>query len=121
MTTPEPTSPAMASQGEMISARLAEIGMSVSHFARALGVRSSFIHAVRTGKRRLTKPATVERAAAVLGISADRLYVAGGHLPPDAWTIIKRRPQLVRALRVLDAKLDAREGQFVSRPRMNTR
>ncbi len=110
MTTGEP-----ASQGEMISARLAETGMSVSHFARALGVRPSFIHAVRTGKRRLTKPATVERAAEVLGISADTLYVSAGHLPPDAWMIVKRRPQMVQALRLLSAKLDAREVQQATR------
>ncbi|HEV2108268.1 MAG TPA: helix-turn-helix domain-containing protein [Thermomicrobiales bacterium] len=97
-----------ASQGEIITERLSEIGMSVSHFARALGVTPSFIHAVRTGKRRLTKPATVERAADVLGISADRLYVSAGHLPPDAWQIVKRRPQMVQALRLMSAKLDAR-------------
>ena len=111
MVATKPTSSAMASQGDMISARLAELGMSVSHFAWALGVRPSFIHAVRTGKRRLTKPATVERAAEVLGISADALYVSAGHLPPDVWRIVKRRPRMVQALRVLDAKLDARKIQ----------
>ena len=115
MVTPEPTSPAMASQGELITEQLSELGMSVSQFARALGVTPSFIHAVRTGKRRLTKPATVERAAEVIGISADTLYVSAGHLPLDAWEIIKRRPQMVQALRLMSAKLDARKDEQVRR------
>jgi transcriptional regulator with XRE-family HTH domain len=93
-------------QGQLITQRLSEIGMSVSAFARALGVRPSFVHAVRTGKRRLTKPETVERAAHILGIPADELYVAGGYLPPDCWEIIKRRPILVQGLRNLDARID---------------
>ncbi len=101
MPTTEPST-----QAEIITARLAETGMSVSAFARALEVQPSFVHAVRTGKRRLTRPETVERAAHILGIPADELYVAGGHLPPDAWTIIQRRPMLVQALRMFDAKLD---------------
>lgn len=63
MHTIEPTPPTPTSQAELVSQRLDEIGMSVSSFARALGVRPSFVHAVRTGKRRFTKPATVERAA----------------------------------------------------------
>lgn len=109
MATTEPTS-----QAEIITERLAETGMSVSAFARRLGVRPSFVHAVRTGKRRLTKPETVERAAEVLGLPADELYVAGGHLPPDAWTIIQRRPMLVEALRMFDAKLD-RDADHVRR------
>ena len=121
MVTPKPTSPATVSQAEIVTQRLLATGMSVSEFARALAVRPSFTQAVRTGKRRLTRPATVERAAEVLGISADTLYVSAGHLPSDAWKIIKRRPQMVQALRVLDARLNAREGQFVSRPRRNTR
>ena len=115
MVTTEPTSPARASQAEIVTERLAETGMSMSHFARALGVTPSFIHAVLTGKRRLTKPATVERAAEVLGISADTLYVSAGHLPPDAWMIVKRRPQMVQALRLLSAKLDARKVQHGDR------
>jgi transcriptional regulator with XRE-family HTH domain len=101
MPTLDPTS-----QAELVSQRLIETGMSVSAFARELGVQPSFIHAVKTGKRRITRPATVERAAEVLGIPADELYVTGGHLPPDCWVIIQRRPEMVRALRVLDAKLD---------------
>ena len=100
-----------ASQAEIVTARLAEIGMSVSAFARALGVQPSFVHAIKQGQRRLTKPETVERAATVLGIPADVIYVAGGHLPPDAWTIVKRRPGLVQSLRLLDARIDAREAQ----------
>lgn len=110
-----------ASQGELITERLSEIGMSVSQFAREFGVRPSFIHAVRTGKRRLTKPETIERAAIMLGIPADQLYVSAGHLPPDCWAIIQRRPQMVRALRALDAKLDAREEQLVTRLGINIR
>ena len=95
-----------AFQGELITQRLAETRMTVSAFARALGVQPSFVHAVKTGTRRLTKPETVEKAAAILGIPADALYVSAGHLPPDAWTIHQRRPGLVQVLRNLDARLD---------------
>ncbi len=109
MSTVEP-----ASQAEIITQRLAEIGMSVSAFARALGVQPGFIHAIKAGERRLTKPETVERAAAILGLPADELFVAGRHLPPDAWAIIQRRPEMVQALRNLNARLD-REAQQVRR------
>jgi transcriptional regulator with XRE-family HTH domain len=115
MFTLEPTS-----QGELITQRLVELELSVSEFARRLGVQPSFIHAIKKGQRRITKPATVERAAHILAIPVDELFVAGGHLPPDAWTIIQRRPMLVQALRALDAKLD-REGQLVTRLGVNTR
>jgi plasmid maintenance system antidote protein VapI len=84
MTTVEPASSVVPSQGDLISQRLAEIGMSVSQFARAFGVQPSFIHAIKKGQRRLTRPETVEKDARILGISSDRLYVAGGHLPADA-------------------------------------
>lgn len=95
-----------ASQAELITQRLSELGMTVAQFAHALGVQPSFIYSVMKGERRLTRPETVEKAAHILGIPADELYVAAGHLPPDAWTIIQRRPMLVQALRVLAAKLD---------------
>jgi plasmid maintenance system antidote protein VapI len=88
--------------------------MSVSAFARTLGVRPGFIYAIKKGQRRLTRPATVERAAHILGLPADILYVSAGHLPPDCWTIIQRRPGLVQVLRNLDARLD-REAQQVRR------
>jgi transcriptional regulator with XRE-family HTH domain len=102
-------------QSELITQRLAEIGMSVSAFARELGVRPSFVHAIKKGQRRLTRPATVERAAHILGLPADILYVSAGHFPPDCWTIIQRRPELVQGLRLINARIDAREAQHAPR------
>jgi transcriptional regulator with XRE-family HTH domain len=103
------TTTEFTSQAEIITARLAETGMSVSEFARRLGVQPSFVHAIKKGKRRITKPETIERAAAILGLPADTLYVSARHLPPDAWTIIQRRPEMVQAVRTLDARLADRE------------
>ncbi len=100
-----------ASQAEIITERLAELELSVSQFARELGVRPSFVHAVRTGKRRITKPVTVEKAAHILGIPANELYISARHLPPDCWEIVRHRPEMLRAIRALDAKIDAREAQ----------
>jgi plasmid maintenance system antidote protein VapI len=104
----------LASQGELITQRLVETGMSVSAFARELAVRPSFIHVVRTGKRRLTKPATVERAASILGVSSDRLYLAIDRQPPDVLRLTQKHPILLDAVRKLGAKLDAQEVQHGS-------
>ncbi len=110
----EPTHAVVPSQADLISQRLAEIGMSVHAFAVAMGKSHSYIWNVVHGQRRMTAPETIARTASILGVPQDRLYVSAKHLPPDVWVILQRRPQLVQAVRALNARLD-REAQHATR------
>jgi plasmid maintenance system antidote protein VapI len=111
----EPASPAVPSQGDIINQRLAEIGMTVHAFARAMGLSHTYIWNVVHGHRHMTAPETIARAASILGIPQDWLFVSARRLPDDIWMILQRHPQLVQALRVLDAKLDDREAHHATR------
>ena len=101
----EPRSPAAVSQAGLVSQRLSEIGMSASQFARALGVAPAYISNMLRGTKRLTKDETIQRAAEVLGISSDRLYLAIDRVPPDVLAMTQKHPILLEAVRKLAAKL----------------
>ena len=88
------------SQGALIRARRAELGLSRGALAREMNKSPAFLVQVERDERRLTLPATVEAAARALHLTADEVWHAGGRIPadiaaflvanPSVWPVIRR-------------------------------
>lgn len=69
--------------GDVVRARRTELAIGLNDFAERLGISPGYWSRI---ERNLDKPPSdevVERAAAILGIPLDRMFVEAQRLPPD--------------------------------------
>lgn len=95
-------------QGQILKARLDEIGMSPMELSRQLDVTPSFVTHVIKGRKRITTPERIDQVAQITGISSDELYLAIDVLPPDVERAIQRHPQMLTIIRQAAKQLDER-------------
>jgi transcriptional regulator with XRE-family HTH domain len=89
--------------GEVVRARRTELGIGLNDLAERLGISPGYWSRI---ERNLDKPPSdeiVQRAAAVLGIPLDALFVEAQRLPPDMRKDIGRAVLAYRRMRVLRA------------------
>jgi transcriptional regulator with XRE-family HTH domain len=89
--------------GDVVRARRTELGIGLNDLAERLGISPGYWSRV---ERNLDKPPSdeiVQRAAAVLGITLDALFVEAQRLPPDMRKDMGRVVLAYRRMRTLRA------------------
>ncbi len=89
--------------GLSVRARRTEQGIGLNDFAERLGVTPAYWSRVEREQEKPPRDELVERAAAILGVRLDDLFVEAGRLPPDMRNDLKRVVQVYRRLRQVTA------------------
>ena len=87
--------------GATVRTRRAELGIGLNDFALRLGVSSGYWSRVERGHEKPPRDDLVERAAAILGVAMDSLFVEAQRLPPDMHRDIARVVETYRRLRAV--------------------
>jgi len=74
-------------------------GIGLNDFAERLGVSPAYWSRVEREQENPPRDELVERAAAILGVRLDDLFVEAGRLPPDMRDDLKQVVQAYRRLR----------------------
>ncbi len=80
-------------------------GWTLTAFATQMGLSWSYLSDVERGKRILTNPETIAKAAALLELDPDEFYYTVNRVPPDivAWLSVNHR--ITKNLRVMKRKM----------------
>lgn len=85
--------------GLSVRARRTEQGIGLNDFAERLGVSPAYWSRVEREQENPPRDELVERAAAILGVRMDDLFVEAGRLPPDMRDDLRQVVQAYRRLR----------------------
>lgn len=85
--------------GLTVRAKRTEQGIGLNDFAERLGVSPAYWSRVEREQEKPPRDELVERAAAILGLRMDDLFVEAGRLPPDMRSDLKQVVQAYRRLR----------------------
>ncbi|APF36742.1 transcriptional regulator [Chelatococcus daeguensis] len=85
--------------GLTVRAKRTEQGIGLNDFAERLGVSPAYWSRVEREQEKPPRDELVERAAAILGVRMDDLFVEAGRLPPDMRSDLKQVVQAYRRLR----------------------
>jgi len=90
--------------GLTVRARRTEQGIGLNDFAERLGVSPAYWSRVEREQENAPRDELVERAAAILGVRLDDLFVEAGRLPPDMRSDLRRVVQTYRRTRQVPSK-----------------
>jgi transcriptional regulator with XRE-family HTH domain len=90
--------------GLTVRARRVEQGIGLNDFAERLGVSPAYWSRVEREQENAPRDELVERAAAILGVRLDDLFVEAGRLPPDMRNDLRRVVQTYRRTRQVPSK-----------------
>jgi len=90
--------------GLTVRAKRTEQGIGLNDFAERLGVSPAYWSRVEREQEKPPRDELVERAAAILGVRMDDLFVEAGRLPPDMRGDLKRVVQTYRRMRQIPLK-----------------
>jgi transcriptional regulator with XRE-family HTH domain len=85
--------------GLTVRTKRIEQGIGLNDFAERLGVSPAYWSRVEREQEKPPRDELVERAAAILGVRMDDLFVEAGRLPPDMRSDLKQVVQAYRRLR----------------------
>ncbi|MFN3349094.1 helix-turn-helix domain-containing protein [Pseudorhodoplanes sp.] len=85
--------------GLTVRAKRIEQGIGLNDFAERLGVSPAYWSRVEREQEKPPRDELVERAAAILGVRMDDLFVEAGRLPPDMRSDLRRVVQTYRRMR----------------------
>lgn len=85
--------------GASVRAKRIEEGIGLNDFAERLGVSPAYWSRVEREQENPPRDELVERAAAILGVRLDNLFVEAGRLPPDMRQDLKQVVQAYRRRR----------------------
>jgi transcriptional regulator with XRE-family HTH domain len=89
--------------GASVRAKRIEEGIGLNDFAERLGVSPAYWSRVEREQENPPRDELVERAAAILGVRLDNLFVEAGRLPPDMRQDLKKVVQAYRRRRQLSS------------------
>ena len=85
--------------GMSVRAKRTEQCIGLNDFSERLGVSPAYWSRVEREQENPPRDELVERAAAILGVRMDDLFVEAGRLPPDMRDDLKQVVQVYRRLR----------------------
>jgi transcriptional regulator with XRE-family HTH domain len=85
--------------GLSVRAKRIEQGIGLNDFAERLGVSPAYWSRVEREQENPPRDDLVEKAAAILGVRMDDLFVEAGRLPPDMRSDLRRVVQTYRRMR----------------------
>jgi transcriptional regulator with XRE-family HTH domain len=90
--------------GLIVRAKRTEQGIGLNDFSERLGVSPAYWSRVEREQENPPRDELVERAAAILGVRMDDLFVEAGRLPPDMRDDLKQVVQVYRRQRRIGGK-----------------
>ena len=69
--------------GTYVRTKREEVGMTLTEFARQLEISPAYWSRIETGRENPPKDELIRKAATILGLSEDDLFMEASRLPPD--------------------------------------
>ena len=69
--------------GTYVRTKREEVGMTLTEFARQLEISPAYWSRIETGRENPPKDELIKKAATILGLSEDVLFIEASRLPPD--------------------------------------
>ena len=87
--------------GAVVRAKRNECGITMNDFSERLGVSPAYWSRIERDMEKPPRDGLIERAAAILGVRMDDLFVEAQRLPPDMKNDLARVVSLYRRQRAL--------------------
>ena len=84
--------------GTYVRTKREEADITLTEFARQLGISPAYWSRIETGRENPPKDELIKKAAALLGLSEDELFVEASRLPPDMQGEVAEVVRLYRAI-----------------------
>lgn len=88
--------------GTSIRTRRNELGIGLNDFAGRLGVSPAYWSRIERGREKPPRDELIEKAAAILGVRLDDLFVAAERFPPDMQRDVAKVVRAYRRLRAIE-------------------
>ncbi|PIT81949.1 helix-turn-helix transcriptional regulator [Limnohabitans sp. 15K] len=84
--------------GTYVRTKREEAGMTLTEFARQLEISPAYWSRIETGRENPPKDELIKKAATILGLSEDELFIEASRLPPDMQEEVAEVVRLYRSL-----------------------
>ena len=84
--------------GTYVRTKREEVGMTLTEFARQLEISPAYWSRIETGRENPPKDELIKKAAAILGLSEDELFIEASRLPPDMQEEVAEVVRLYRSI-----------------------
>ena len=88
--------------GRIIRDRRTELGIGMTDMADRLGISAAYWSRIERDQEKPPRDELIERAAAILGLRMDDVFVEAQRLPPDMRTDMAKVVHAYRRLRAID-------------------
>ena len=84
--------------GTYVRTKREEVGMTLTEFARQLEISPAYWSRIETGRENPPKDERIKKAAPILGLSEDDLFIEASRLPPDMQEEVAEVVRLYRSI-----------------------
>jgi transcriptional regulator with XRE-family HTH domain len=84
--------------GTYVRTKRKETGMTLTKFARQLEISPAYWSRIETGRENPPKDELIKKAATILGLSEDELFIEASRLPPDMQEEVAEVVRMYRSL-----------------------
>ena len=84
--------------GTYVRTKREEVGMTLTEFARQLEISPAYWSRIETGRENPPKDELIRKAATILGLSEDELFIEASRLPPDMQEEVAEVVRLYRSI-----------------------
>ena len=84
--------------GTYVRTKREEVGMPLTEFARQLEISPAYWSRIETGRENPPKDELIKKAATILGLSEDELFIEASRLPPDMQEEVAEVVRLYRSI-----------------------
>jgi transcriptional regulator with XRE-family HTH domain len=90
--------------GEAVRQRRRELDIGLNDFADRIGISAAYWSRIERNREKPPRDELIERAAAVLGLRLDDLFVHAERLPPDMQRDLPRVVSFYRRMRAINGQ-----------------
>jgi HTH-type transcriptional regulator, competence development regulator len=84
--------------GTYVRTKREEAGMTLTEFARQLEISPAYWSRIETGRENPPKDELIKKAATILGLTEDELFIEASRLPPDMQEEVAEVVRMYRSL-----------------------
>jgi transcriptional regulator with XRE-family HTH domain len=84
--------------GTFVRTKREAVGMTLTEFARQLEISPAYWSRIETGRENPPKDELIKKAATILGLSEDELFIEASRLPPDMQEEVAEVVRLYRSI-----------------------
>ena len=84
--------------GTYVRTKREEVGMTLTELARQLEISPAYWSRIETGRENPPKDELIRKAATILGLSEDELFIEASRLPPDMQDEVAEVVRLYRSI-----------------------